>query len=249
HDAHGHHVHDDDHHHHHAGLIDRSSAEGTRITLLGLGSNVALAAAKAVGGVLWGSASLIADAVHSLSDLVSDIVTLVAYRKARTARDKAFPYGYGKWEPLGSLTISGLLMSAGLGTAYHSFEMLRTLMVSTGTAARDAAEAAVAEAAPVAYGYFGDLSAYTLDNPQVAMIAVGLAAGSVVVKEVLFWATMRVARRMKSDVLVANAWHHRADSASGLVALAGVGGALVGLPALDPIGGLLVSGLIVQASV
>ncbi|KAI9352541.1 hypothetical protein DFJ73DRAFT_624760, partial [Zopfochytrium polystomum] len=215
-----------------------------------LGSNVALTVAKGAGGIVWNSASLLADAVHSLSDLVSDFITLLTYRKARSGRDEAFPYGYGKWEAVGSVTISGLLLSAGLGTAYHSFEILRGLLQSPAAAkAVDAASASAAAAAHSHLAFLGDLSHYSLDNPRVALFAVGLAAASVLVKELLFWATMAVAKRTHSDVLIANAWHHRADSASGLVALAGVGGAYFGVPALDPIGGLLVSGLIVQASV
>ena len=57
-------------------------------------------------------------------------------------------------------------------------------------------------------------------------------------------ATERVGRRLKSPVLIANAWHHRSDALSSVVALAGIGGSLLGLPALDPLAGLGVAGLI-----
>lgn len=253
------HKHKHNHNHNHSFIFnnkhsDRGSKEATRITLIGLGSNVFLTLAKGTGGVVWNSASLLADAVHSMSDLISDMVTLFAYNKARTVRDKAFPYGYGKWEPIGSLTISGLLLSAGLGAGYHSFDLLRKIVLTTPTtdaATTNTVSTTINTTLPenVDITLLGDLALYSLDNPAVAALAVGLAAGSVVVKEALFWATLRVARKMNSDVLLSNAWHHRADSASGLVALAGVAGVYCGVPVLDPIGGLLVSGLIVQASV
>ncbi|KAJ3173972.1 hypothetical protein HK101_010976 [Irineochytrium annulatum] len=222
-------------HAHGADLIDRSSAEGTRITIIGLASNVALTVGKGAGGILWGSASLLADAVHSLLDLVSDFVTLFTFRKARADRDERFPYGYGKLEPLGALSISGILLFGGLGTGYHSFELLRALILSND--------------GPSASGL--EHSAMLVD-PHLSMLALAAIVGSIVVKEVLFWTTMAVAKKTKSDVLVANAWHHRADSVTSLVALCGIGGAVAGFPFLDPIGGILVSGIlrgmIVQAS-
>ncbi|KAJ3333253.1 hypothetical protein HDU76_010073 [Blyttiomyces sp. JEL0837] len=230
-------------------MIDTTSKEGTMITLLGLGSNVALTLGKGLGGIVWGSASLLADAVHSLTDLVSDFVTLIAYQKARSARDPMFPYGYGKLEPLGALTISGLLLFAGVGAGYHSFILLQEhLSHSLGDATASMSET-ISKGHDHLHTLFNiDVSQYSLDNPTIAALALGMAAGSILIKELLFWATLRVAKRTNSDVLVANAWHHRADSASGLVAFVAVGGAYFGFPLLDPIGGILVSGMIVQAS-
>ncbi|KAI8853249.1 cation efflux family-domain-containing protein [Chytridium lagenaria] len=177
---------------------------------------------------MWGSASLLADAVHSLLDLVSDFVTLFTFRKARSGRDALFPYGYGKLEPLGSLTISGILLFGGLGTGYHSLDLLRTLLLTTPPFPTDT---------------------LLLTTPSLlSVLAFAAIAASIAVKEILFWTTMKVAKRTGSDVLMANAWHHRADSVSSFVALVGVGGAVVGMPILDPVGGILVSGLIVQAS-
>ncbi|KAJ3219631.1 hypothetical protein HDU67_000119 [Dinochytrium kinnereticum] len=223
-----------DHSHHSHDLIDRSSRAGTRITLVGLGSNVVLTVGKGVGGVVWGSASLVADAVHSLLDLVSDVVTLFTFRKARSGRDDSFPYGYGKLEPLGSLSISGILLAGGLGTGYHSLTLLYALLTPTSP---------------------NPITSPDLLNPDLlsadstlSLLALGVIVTSIAVKEALFWSTLRVARKTGSDVLVANAWHHRADSVSTLVALVGVGGRLAGWEVLDPVGGVVVSGMIIQAS-
>ncbi|KAJ3281003.1 hypothetical protein HK104_000269 [Borealophlyctis nickersoniae] len=78
-------------------------------------------------------------------------------------------------------------------------------------------------------------------------LALVIAAASIASKEALYHWTMAVARRVKSDVLAANAWHHRTDAASSVVALVGVGGAVMGIPFVDPIGGALVSAMIIKA--
>ncbi|KAI8838563.1 cation efflux family-domain-containing protein [Chytriomyces cf. hyalinus JEL632] len=210
--------------------------EGTRITLLGLASNVALTAGKGVGGIMWGSASLLADAVHSLSDLVGDFVTLFTYRNARAERNTTYPYGHGKLEPLGSLSISALLFGAGLGTGYHSIHLLQSMLSDTSKVSLSIDAAASPE------------TSHLLSDPATAAIALTLAVSSIAIKELLFHWTLHVGQKQNSSVLVANAWHHRADSASGFVALCGVAGAWAGVAWLDPVGGILVSGLIVQSA-
>jgi divalent metal cation (Fe/Co/Zn/Cd) transporter len=76
-----------------------------------------------------------------------------------------------------------------------------------------------------------------------------LAAGTVVVKEWLYRATMKVAKERKSSVLASNAVHHRVDSLTGIVTLAAVLGAnfLHNAAWLDPVGGLLISLLVIRA--
>ncbi|KAJ3096261.1 hypothetical protein HDU97_006066 [Phlyctochytrium planicorne] len=133
-----------------------------------------------------------------------------------------------------------MLLAGGVGTGLHSFEMLRHHMSSTAMESAHAHGHALTESLNLESILAGDIS-FSLAALIVLVLSIG-------VKEALFWATLRVARRAHSDVLVANAWHHRADSISSFVALIGVGGAVAGLPILDPIGGILVSGMIVQAS-
>jgi cation diffusion facilitator family transporter len=77
-------------------------------------------------------------------------------------------------------------------------------------------------------------------------LALGAAVVSVIVKEALYHVTVRVGTQHNSSVVVLNAWHHRVDGLTSLVALAGIGGAMVGFPLADPIAGLLVAGMIVR---
>lgn len=93
------------HTHSHAGDTEEAAAlaaafsgagdKGSRIILLGLASNILLTAAKGVGGYMLHSASLLADAGHSLSDLLGDIVVLFSWRLSRRPASRGFQYGYG----------------------------------------------------------------------------------------------------------------------------------------------------------
>lgn len=76
----------------------RHNLEAGKITKLGMGVNLSMAACKGAIGSWSGSTALVADAAHSLSDLVSDIVTLWTVKIARLPADKNHPYGYGKFE-------------------------------------------------------------------------------------------------------------------------------------------------------
>lgn len=80
--------------------IQGSTERGSRITLIGLASNVGLTGVKGVAGYTLGSAALLADAAHSGSDLVADVVTLATFRTARKPISLAFPYGYGSTSSL-----------------------------------------------------------------------------------------------------------------------------------------------------
>jgi divalent metal cation (Fe/Co/Zn/Cd) transporter len=65
----------------------------------------------------------------------------------------------------------------------------------------------------------------------------------------LYRYTLEIGKRTRSSVLIANAWHHRSDAWSSVVAVLGIGGAIVGIPVLDPIAGIIVSGMILQQGV
>lgn len=135
------HAHDHDHDHSHAHSLFHSHAHdhsasagelvsalsrndrGSRITLLGLASNVLLTALKGVAGYAMNSASLIAEAGHSFSDLGADFVTLACWKVSRRDPTRAYPYGYGKFETIGTLSVSLILVVAGIGIALHSYHV------------------------------------------------------------------------------------------------------------------------------
>uniref|UniRef100_A0A7S4VRT5 Cation efflux protein cytoplasmic domain-containing protein n=1 Tax=Alexandrium monilatum TaxID=311494 RepID=A0A7S4VRT5_9DINO len=195
-----------------------------RVTWWGAGTNVSLAAMKWIAGSLTGSTALVADAAHSLSDLLSDIITLFVVDVARVPPDPAHPYGHGRFEAVGSLSVAAVLVATAGGVGWAS------ISVVAGWWRTGAVECALAES-----GYGG--------------LAVAACVVSLLSKEALYHATIRVGRTVDSQTLVANAWHHRSDALSSVAALVGVGGSMVGMPLLDPAAGLLVSALVAKAGV
>ena len=82
----------------------------TRVTLIGSIVNLLLTAIKIIAGVVGKSGAMIADGIHSLSDLTSDIVVLIFVPIAGKAKDKDHQYGHGKFETLATLVVSLILM-------------------------------------------------------------------------------------------------------------------------------------------
>ena len=82
----------------------------TRVTLIGSIVNLILTAIKITAGVVGKSGAMIADGIHSLSDLASDIVVLIFVPIAGKAKDKDHQYGHGKFETLATLVVSLILL-------------------------------------------------------------------------------------------------------------------------------------------
>ena len=92
----------------------------SRITLVGLVINLALAGAKFVLGIAGNSQALVADAVHSLSDMVTDVIVLLGAPFWSQPADEDHPYGHGRFETLVTIAIGGLLGAAGIGIAWQA---------------------------------------------------------------------------------------------------------------------------------
>ncbi|HQD84280.1 MAG TPA: cation diffusion facilitator family transporter [Quisquiliibacterium sp.] len=157
-------------------------------------------------GVLTRSQALIADGIHSLSDLVSDFVVLLAGHHSRKDADADHPYGHHRFETAASLALGGLLLAVGLGMLWSALGKLQ--------------------------------SPETV--PTVGALALWVAGGALIAKELLFRYMLAVAKKVKSSMLVANAWHARSDAASSLVVAVGIVGNMAGYPILDPIAALIV---------
>eukprot|EP00929_Paragymnodinium_shiwhaense_P013384 TRINITY_DN121245_c0_g1_i1.p1 TRINITY_DN121245_c0_g1~~TRINITY_DN121245_c0_g1_i1.p1 ORF type:complete len:553 (+),score=70.41 TRINITY_DN121245_c0_g1_i1:72-1730(+) len=198
---------------------DAQEAAALRVTWIGFGANILLSLLKGIAGKMSGSAAMVADAVHSVSDTISDVVTLWAVKVSRKPADDKHPYGYGRSEPLGSLVVSATVTMAGLGIGHHSFQALQATM-----------------------GAGIDL-ALVMSNAPLALAA---ALASCVVKEALFHVTIKVGKEVHSSVLVANAWHHRSDALSSVVAAVGILGHWADVPVLDPIAGGVVAMMVTR---
>ncbi|KAI1378323.1 cation efflux family-domain-containing protein [Hypoxylon crocopeplum] len=239
--SHSGHKHGHGHHHHDNVYLTSQNKNdaGVRITRIGLYSNLGMAIAKGVGGYVFNSKAMVADAIHSLTDLASDVLTLATISWSLRPPTDKFPTGFGKIESLGSLGVSSMLLFGGLWMGYGS------LLTLYGHFFLDPASAAEFMAHAHSHGHGHDHAADAVPSLHAAW----LAAGTVAIKEWLYHATMKVARERKSSVLASNAVHHRVDSLTGIVTLAVILGAnLVENAAwLDPVGGLLISLMVVKA--
>lgn len=214
---------------------------GVRITWIGLLINVGMAAGKLVGGIVFHSQALMADSVHAISDLVSDFLTLGTVGLANRGATETFPYGYGKIETVGSLAVSSILTMAGLSIGWASLVNIVGPIVP-----HTIIETLNAYHIHLLSSGHGHSHAHAADITNVN--AAWIAGASIVAKEWIFRATSKVAKEQNSKVLLANAWHHRVDSLTSLVALVTItGGHFFGIQSLDAVGGLLVSGLVIKA--
>lgn len=223
-----------------------------RITWIGLFSNVGMAGAKGVGGVVFNSQALLADAVHALGDMVADFLTLATVSMASKDPTRRYPRGYGKVEAMGAVGVSSILILAGAGMAINGFDAILAafdlnlpgyvtgLFHSHSHAHVDVPSALDADTAHA-----------VAQLPQVPNInAAWLAVASIGIKEWLYRATMKVAKETRSTVLEANAWHHRLDSLTSVVAAVTIAaGHFFAAAWLDPLGGLLVSYAIIRAGI
>ena len=176
-------------------------AAAARSTWVSVGVNLLLTATQITVGIIAKSQGLIADGIHSLSDLVADFVVLFAGHHSKKDADVDHPYGHHRFETAASLALGLLLLAVGIAMLWSAFKKLET---------PDSVQ-------------------------QVHVMALWVAGAALIAKETLFRYMLAVAKRVKSSMLVANAWHARSDAASSLVVGIGIIGNLAGYPILDPI--------------
>ncbi|HEB80630.1 MAG TPA: cation transporter, partial [Chromatiales bacterium] len=172
-----------------------------RVTIVGAVINVVLAGAKILFGIIGRSQALVVDGIHSLSDLASDAMVLVAARHGSRDADEDHPYGHARVETAVTVGLGVLLIAVGAGIGYETGSRL--------------------------------FAPRELLHPDLLTLIVAVL--SIVSKEGLYHYTVHAARRARSNLLRANAWHHRSDAISSVVVAIGIGGTMAGLPYLDAI--------------
>jgi cation diffusion facilitator family transporter len=188
------------------------AAAASRSTWVSVVVNIVLSTTQIVVGVLAKSQGLIADGIHSLSDLVADFVVLFASHHAKKDADEEHPYGHHRFETAASLALGLLLLAVGVGMVWSALQKLES----------------------------------PASIPTVHVTALWVALAAIAMKELLFRYMLRVAKAVKSSMLVANAWHARSDAASSLVVSIGLIGNLLGYPLLDPIAALIVGFMVAK---
>lgn len=183
-----------------------------RSTVVSVVVNLMLTTAQVIVGWLAGSQALIADGLHSLSDLISDAVVLLANAHSHRGPDDDHHYGHYRYETAAALVVGGLLIVTGLA-----------LMV--------AATQKLASSTPLS---------------NVHPIALWVALAALLSKGFLFRYLLSIARRVRSTLLAANAWHAWSDAASSFVVAIGIAGNLWGWHFLDPIAALIVGLMVLK---
>ncbi len=181
--------------------------ETRKVTLVGAVVNLLLSTAQLLGGFFTHSQGLIADGLHTLSDLASDFVVLLAARHAGRGADKKHPYGHGRIETLATSILGAILITVAGG-----------IVVDT-------------------VGRF--FSPDRLFHPSKFALIFALLA--VVSKESLYHYTKRAGNRINSNLLIANAWHHRSDAISSMLVIAGILGSLYGFVKADAFAAIAVA--------
>jgi cation diffusion facilitator family transporter len=190
---------------------ERASA-AARSTWVSVIVNLLWTSGQIGAGVLTRSQGLIADGVHSLSDLIADFVVLLANHHSQKSADADHPYGHYRYENAASLVLGIILLAVGGGMLWSAIGKLE-------------------QPSTIA---------------QVHSAALWVALAALTAKELLFRYMLVVAKRVKSSMLVANAWHARSDAASSLVVGVGIIGNLAGYPILDPLAAAIVGFMVTK---
>ena len=178
---------------------------------IGLFTNIALTIFKFLAGILGLSKAMIADALHSLSDIFTTGVVYAGICIAEKPADKDHPYGHGNAETIAASLVALIILGIGVIAGYMAVSAI-------------------------------------IHRQFVAPLNIALFAAciSIVIKEALFRYTIKVGNLSNNPAVIADAWHHRSDAYSSVAALIGIAGAKISFLFLDPLAGLVVSGLIVK---
>jgi len=181
--------------------IDNRYRQIRNVTLIGAVLDLVLGASKIVAGSIGNSQALIADGIHSLSDLLTDGLVLFAAKHGSREADEEHPYGHARIETMMTVALGMALIAVALGLGYDAVERL-----------------------------FHEEKLL-----QPGLLALVVAGISILSKEAIYQYTMVVAKKLRSNMLIANAWHSRSDAISSIIVFVGVLGSMFGLTYLDAI--------------
>ena len=187
--------------------LDARYQDIRKVTLVGAVVDLVLGVAKIIVGVIASSQALIADGIHSLSDLATDFLVLFAAKHAHREADDEHPYGHGRIETVATVVLGVSLVAVAIGISYDAVRRLMTpeLLLHPG------------------------------------WMALLVAVISVLSKELIYQYTARAARRLRSKMLHANAWHSRSDAISSIIVVIGVVATMLGYPSFDALAAVAVA--------
>ncbi len=185
-----------------------------KVSIIG---NIVLFIMKLTLGLFINSIALIADSIHTLSDVGTSFIVIVSFNIAKKPSDTRHPFGYGRVEYIATIIIAVLLVITGIGFIQQSIERI--------------------------------LNSVSITHQQYAVVIGGIIIISAVVKEWMARFSQALGKKIKSDILVADAWHHRSDALTNIGVGISIIGASYGFPFLDPTFGMIVSLVIVYVGI
>lgn len=187
---------------------------GLKTSIVTIIINVLLSIIKVVAGIIGKSSAMLADGVHTLSDVLTTVVVLIGLKVSSKEPDEDHPYGHEKYELIFAKILSIFLALTGFFIGYNGLKALINGNIAT--------------------------------PGRIALLA---ALISIISKEIMYRYTSKVAKKIKSFSMEADAWHHRSDALSSIGTFVGILGARLGLRILDPITAIIVSILIIKVGV
>ena len=181
--------------------------EANKVTLQAIGWNIFLAFIKIIAGILGKSSVMIADGLHSASDIITSMGVLIGNYISSKPFDKEHNYGHEKAETLVSFLLSIILI-----------------------------------AVAVSIGYEASKSLFNIEGIAIpTLLPLVVSIISILIKEYQYRITIRIAKKINSPALKADAWHHRSDALSSIAAFVGIGGAMLGFKILEPLASIVVA--------
>lgn len=191
-----------------------------RVSVNTIIGNAVLSGVKLIAGIFGHSTAMLADAAHSLSDVLSTVVVMISVKLAAKKADKDHPYGHERFECVGAIILSLVLLATGAGIGWEGVSQI------------------------MENGFAGDA-----DAALPGLVALIAAVVSLAAKEVMYRYTRAAAKKINSGVLMADAWHHRTDALSSVGSFIGILGArLFGLASLDAVAAIAICLFIAKAA-
>lgn len=191
--------------------------EGIKISFISIILNIILSVFKFIAGILGKSNVMISDSIHSLSDVLSNVIVIIGLKISNKKEDFKHPYGHERIECIVTFILSIFLFITGITIGYIGF---KTILI-------------------------GNYS--SIKTPST--IALVAAIISIILKESMYWYTKKIAKKINSNSLMADAWHHRSDSLSSIGSLIGISGAMIGFKVLEPIASIIIGIFILKVAI
>ena len=190
-------------------------------SLVTIGGDILLTAFKMTIGILGGFTAVVADAIHSLADMLTTLIVMIGVKLANRKADKNHPYGHERFECVAAIILSIILFATGAGIGWSGISE-----IISGT-------------------YLTDVHDFTF-----GILALAGAFATIIMKECMYWYKRSAAKKVDSSAMMADAWHHRIDALTSIGSFIGVLGVIVlDIPILDPIAAIVICLFIFKVSI